>query len=242
MTPRYSEITVDEVVARAKMQLRLTSTNEHDLFLEALAYEALDSLNALSQLIKKQCEITFTNNTSKLPKDFIKLLLLRINKCECNDTNDPINNQLFNNCSVALYVDTKFLNSCGCDSLGLNNLTPFGRGFQINNGFIHFNFSSDLTEIQTATLAYMGVNTDKDGKSLIYQKYERAISAYLCFKFTLAWAENFNQYIIDKYNQEWVNQRSKIIGQDVANDFQNNKMEINKYFSSLLVSRTVNIT
>jgi hypothetical protein len=88
----------------------------------------------------------------------------------------------------------------------------------------------------------MGLNTDADGNTLVYQRYERALAAYMCYKFLLSWVETTNQYVIDKYNQEWVNQRSKIIGQDVASDFQNNKFEINKYFNSLLVSRSVNIT
>jgi len=226
------------------MSLRITNTNEHDNFLAILGYEALDSLNALSQLIKKQCDITFTNNISELPKDFIKLLALKINSCHNNDTNDPINNQLFNNCGLALYIDTKFLNLCGCDvgSWGLNNLTPYNQGFQINGRFLHFNFSSELTEIQTATLAYFGLNIDKDGNSLLYRRYERAIAAYMCYKFTMAWSEMFNQYLINEYKQEWVNQKSKLVGQDVAQDNQQNKFEINKFFNALLVSRSVNIT
>jgi len=244
MTPRYEEISINEVIARAKMSLRLTNTNEHDSFLEILATEALDSLNAISQLVKKQCQITFTNNMAELPKSFIKLLALKIDSTNIADTNDPIANQLLNNISLAMYVDTKFLNSCGFNEnfYGINNLSPYNRGFQINNGFIHFNFSEDTGQILTATLAYMGLNTDEDGNTLIYRRYERAVVAYLCYKFSLTWVESSNQYVIEKYNQEWVAQRSKMIGQDVANDYQNNKYEINKFFNSLLVSRTVNIT
>jgi len=244
MTPTYEEISVREVIANAKMKLRLTNTTEHDLYLEVLANEALDSLDALSQLVKDQCDLTFTNNQAELPKNFSKLLALRLNGCTTTLTNDPIANQLINNCNIAVYVDTKFLDTCGCDtnSWGINNITPYGQGFQINKGFIHFNYSQDVAQVNTAVLAYMGLNVDENGDSVIYRRYERAVSAYVRTNFMLTWAENYNQYVIEKASREWVNQRSKLIGQDVAKDFQNNKYEINKYFNSLLVSRSVNLT
>ena len=234
MTGTFSTIGLEDVISRAKIQLRLGNTTEYDDFFSICSYEALDSLNALSQLIKKQCPLTFEGSTAELPKDFVRYLALKLEIAD-SDTNDPINNQLLNGCQMFLYADTNFLNNCGCDT---NNALDWNRGgFQINDGYIHLNSSSEVTE---ATLAYLGVNVDKDGKTKIYERYERGIAAYICYKFTLAWSENYNQYVINEYKQEWMAQRSKLIGQDVAQSFQNDKREIQNIWGSMLVSKAVN--
>src|SRR3990167_4297774 len=113
----FNTISVEEVIWRAKIQLRVQNTTEHDDYLEIMAVEALNSLNALSQLVKSNCCLNITGHSAELPKNFVRYLALKI-KIESDTTNDPIQNQLFSGCQMALYADTKFLSSCGCDSSG----------------------------------------------------------------------------------------------------------------------------
>jgi len=234
MTPTFSTISIEEVITRAKAQLRLGNTAEYDDYFSIMVYEALGSLNALSQLIKKQCCLTFQGSTAQLPKDYVRYLALKLDVAP-STTNDPIANQVLNGCQMFLYADLSFLTQCGCNVGGALNWNR--GGFQINNGFIHLN--SDI-EILEANLAYLGLNVDEEGRSLIYERYERAVASYLCYMFSLAWAEKFNQYVIEEYKRTWQAQKAKMVGQDVAQDFQDNKREIQNIWNALLVSKAVN--
>ena len=172
-TSTFSVIGVEEILTRTKAQLRLGNTTEFDDYFSLMVYEALNSLNALSQLIKKQCCLTFEGSTAKLPSDYVRYLALKLDVA--NDTaNDPIANQLLNGCQMFLYADLNSLTQCGCDANGALNWDR--GGFQINQGFIHLNSSVKVLE---ATLAYMGLNVDKDGRSVIEERYERGIASYL---------------------------------------------------------------
>lgn len=240
-TPIYKTISTKDVIARAKVQLRLTSP-EHDDYFRIMLFEALDSLNALSQTIKKSCKITFTDNVAQLPDDLIKFLALRINNAVSNIENDPIASQIFSQCQFAVYADVPFMNGCGCDISGFgSNITSYSNSFQINNGFVYFNFSSNLVAVHDATVAYLALNVDEDGNSQIYQRYERPVAAYLCYRFTQAYFEKFNQYIIESYQSEWAYQKVKIVGQDYVRDFQQNKFEIGQMMRALLVSPKIQI-
>ncbi len=104
MNSTFATISVEEVISRAKMSLRITNSSEYDSFLEVLCYEGLNSLSALSQLVKKNCPLNITDSTAELPKDFVRYLALRID-IEDSTTNDPINNQLLNGCQSFLYAD-----------------------------------------------------------------------------------------------------------------------------------------
>lgn len=234
MNPTFAEIGMNSVLANAKVKLRIQNTTEHDSFLSMMTVEALESLNALSQLTKRNCSLIFTNGTAELPKDYVRYLALRIDIAN-DDTNDPINNTLLNGCQSFLYSDTNFLSQCGCDCTGSLNWNL--GGFQILNGFIHMNTVSEVT---TSTLAYLGVNLDKAGNPVILQKYERAISSYCCYQFALTWSDKYNQYVIEEYKKTWQAQRGKIIGQDAAQSFQDDKREIQNIWNAMLVSRLVN--
>lgn len=226
----YNTIGIEQIIARAKAQLRLTNTSEYDDYFTMMSYEALGSLNALSQLTKKSCPLHFTDSVAELPKDFVRYLAVRIDVAPDTDA-DPISAQL-NGCQSFLYADTNFLCDCDCDCTGVSQ-----GGFQIQNGYIHLNSEIDVL---SAHLAYLGLNVDENGKSVILEKYERALASYCCWKFTMSWNEQFNQYIIDEYKQEWMAQRGKIIGQDAAQSFQNAKREIQDIWKAMLVSKSVN--
>lgn len=237
-TPTYNEISIESVIARAKLQLRLID-NSNDDYLEILIGEGLDSMDCASQLIKRQCEIEVCDRTAKLPVGFVKFLALRFD-CDSNvdPTNDPIQNQLFNRLRQfpMVYADTTFLNQCGidCNSNGSFVVNNFTNTFQINKGHIHFNFDP---QVDTITLAFLGLNVNEFGKTLIYQRYERALAAYACYQFAMAFKEEYTNYIVENYNRTWIEQRNKIIGSDYMNNFSQDRFEISALMNGLMVSR-----
>lgn len=234
--PRYSTISVESPIARAKLQCRCSNTTEWDSYFEIMIMEGMGSLNVLSQLIKKQCKITITDGTAEIPKGLVRFLAMR-GHCRQWTEEELANNPMltnFNN-NIILYADTTFLSSCGCDVTGFQNWI---NNVQINGNYIHFN---NHTSLESATIAFMGLNVDENGKPLIFERYERALAAYASWRYTQMYFEKFNQNIIDGYKQEWIAQASRIRGEDVANDFQNDKLGIAQAVSTLLTSPLVHI-
>lgn len=218
MTPLYSEISVESIISRCKLQMRIIDSAQ-DNYLAMLIYEGLDHLNALSMLVKKQCEIVVTDKTAKLPKDLVRFLGARL--C-CDGATVNANNTLL------LYADTKFLNNCKVGTEGFVNYIDY---FQINNGFIHFGRDMGIDKV---VIAYLALNTDEDGNTVIHQKYERALTNYACYMFALSFNEDFNQYTIEKYNQTWVEQKNYLKGKAVMEDFELNKREISELMNSFI--------
>lgn len=231
MEPLFSTISLSEVVVRAKAQLRIT-TSEQDAYLNMLGREALGSLNALSQLTKEECCLNITGQSAELPKNFVRYLALKV-EIDNEASNDPINDQIYNGCQMMLYSDAKFLNDCGCDTNGWNN-----GGFQIRNNYIHFNLENTIL---SATLAYLGLNVDKDGNPIVFEKYERAVMSYICYMYSLSYADVYHQYAIQEYKSTWQAQKSQIIGRDAAQSFQNDKFEIQRFWGAWIVSPIINM-
>lgn len=232
---KFTEITIDEVLARTKLQLRIVNTTEHDDYLQLMILEGCRHLSTLSLFIKKQCEIPIVDRKSKLPSDFYRLLGVRATALPLTNGNNPFLSAA-GNCVTQIYVDNKFLNDCGC-SINGNITVDFNNGFQINGGYIYWNSGIGTT---SANLAYLAMNTDENGRLLIYEDYERAISNYACYQFTLSYTDLYPVTLSDRYNRTWTAQKAWIKGNDAANDFQSNKNLMMSYMTSLIVSPVVN--
>jgi hypothetical protein len=231
MTGRYSTISIDQVISRAKMQLKLNDGSEED-FLEVLGNEALNNLDCLSLMKKQQKTLCISDCKAKLPCGYYKMLGLRF---ICSDIVDPENNTIRNNWNNFLYIDKNFLRDCGCE-VNENSTLPYRdyqQTFQIVDGWIYFNSYIDAEEVE---IAYMGMNVDETGRLLIYEDYERAIVNYICWQFALTNIQLFNQYQIEKYERTWKAQKAKVKADDSRNDFQNTKYQIRKIFNAVLVN------
>lgn len=227
---RYTEIGIDDVIARTKMQLRLVNTTEWDPFFEVVIEEGLRSMAPLSMYKKQQCNVELVNRQAALPKGFYKLLGIRYQAPIVGTTNTQ--------CQPALYVDKKFMSDCGCSTDSFTgDLFDCNQGFQIIKNFIHWNSSIEDTTIQ---LAYFGMNLNANGRIVIYEDYERALTAYACYKYTQSWPDKYPQSLRMEYNSEWVNQRGKIRGEDVAFHFSADKREIQNIFNALAASDWLN--
>lgn len=232
MTPSLATIPASEVISRIKMDLRIADSTENDAYLEVLLREGLGSLNCISQMGKDQCDLKLDGCKVELPKGFVRFIALRSKTWLPSDvTTDPNTRPP---CQRLLYADLDFLNSCGCSTNGFNSYRP---SFQINKNFIHFNDDSQLDEI---TIAYLGMWLDENKQPVIFEEFERALTAYACWKFTRSWNEKYNQFVMLDYKNEWVNQREKLRGIAVYNDFQNNKRAISELVRAFIVSPVIN--
>lgn len=212
-----STISENEVIARIKVQLRLTHTTEYDDYFSMMVNEGVNNLDTLSTLTKKICRINVSDLKAKLPCGFVQLLGLRY-------TSEDVN------CISLLYVDTKFLTQCGCDT---TDTSPYGQSFQINGGYMHFSSSFAGTQV---TLAYLGANVDDDGRLIIYENYERALSSYACYMFCLAHSEMYRADVIDRYYRTWMAQKSWIKATDNQENFNNNKAEISHTINAMTIN------
>lgn len=232
---KFTEISIQEVLARTKLQLRIADTTEHDSYLQLMVLEAVRHLGTLSGFIKKQCEINIIDKKSELPKDFYRLLGIRATAYPLSNGNNPFLSAN-SNCVTQVYVDKRFLNDCGC-GITSNMTVDFNNGFQLQNGFVFWN--SDIGAA-TATLAYLALNTDASGRLMIYEDYERALSNYACWQFTLSYPELYNIGLTREYKNTWIAQKAWVRGNDAAASFQQDKHEIMAVMNSLLVSPIYN--
>lgn len=232
MTPRYESISVDQVISRAKVQLRLIDSS-NDLFLEMAIFEGLDHLDCASELSKMCCEIEVCDGVAKLPKGLVRFLAMRIPHHEehHNHSGEPTatprggfgHNQLY------IYADTDFLNNCGCNGKWNN----FFRTFQINKGYIHL--GNNHFNVDKVTVAFLGLNVDEFGNTLIYRRYERALMAYACQMYALAFKSEYTNYEVEMYRKTWVEQKNYLKGQDRMAEFELDKVEI----SALMLTRLI---
>lgn len=214
---RYETISFDEVVAGCKMQLRITSTAEFDDFLHMYVNEGARHLHCLSLFNKEQCNLEIIDLKSKLPTGFQQLLGARYSETRDGDTT-------YQN---MLYIDKRYTD------ITTASTADYQDTFQISKGYIQYNNDVNATEM---TMAYLGLNTDEFGRLIVYSDYERALRAYACYKYALAFPEDFKESTTQRYENEWINQGKLIRSTDVQNDFKNRKYEMSKIFKAFLLS------
>ena len=207
---KYSFVSLEEAVSSAKQQLRIEDTSEHDVYMIRLANEAIVSMIDNTTYIKGMCNLDIIDGRAKLPCGFIRLLATRF------VTN---NGNYYGN----TYVDASYLqeNLTGFASIGYQH---YSGQFQIQNGYIVFN-DPQLNDI-AMSVAYMGRNIDSNGLMQMSERQERAVNAYICWKFTLSYFERFPADIRNTYEREWVKQKGFLAGLSANERFNENKAEI----------------
>lgn len=230
----YQTISVDEIISAAKMPLRLQNTTEYDDWFELLVYEAIRSIDSLACFTKRQCDIDIVDYKGVLPKGFQRLLGLRF---LCDDiTNNQNNGTTGSFADSFIYVDSKFLMDCGCD---LNNTTlrHYGSFVQIQQGYLYVNTNLQITGVR---MAFLGLNVDDNGLPLIYDYYQRCLTAYICWKYTRSFSDMYKEADIRSYEAEYYAQRGWIRATEVKEDFIKSKRKIGELANAILVSRFEN--
>lgn len=211
-----AEVSIEQIVARAKAQLGLTDSS-CDLFLELQINEAVRSLDSLGIFDMHQVTLDVENLQAKLPCGFYKLIAAKVH---CGDDWT----------SSMFYVNTPFLSECGCDVL---SPTPYYYNtFKIIGNYLHFvSTNTDITQI---TLAYYGLKTSSESPDLWYidEDYERALWNYAAWQY----CETHN-LPVKSYKGTWKAQKKWIRGNAQQLRWDNDKWKImNTVFNQVYIS------
>ena len=124
-------VSLEEFISMAKMQLEIETTN-NDSWFEALADQAIRSLDGVYSTVKEVAELSIVNNRAILPCGCVRLIALRVN------------------CEEAIYANLDYLWNCGCNA---KNITS-GRDFYeiVKNTIWFHNVPSSATKVHIAFL------------------------------------------------------------------------------------------
>ena len=128
-----------------------------------------------------ECLIEFKNNRSPLPKDFYRLISLKIGGSYPEITNRDF--RLFDTDSPNLAIKGNFNYSSDASRLGFpydsSDTNKMAIKFNIDNNYINISSTTDGTK---AGLAYTAFDLDEDGFPLIKDGHQMAVSAYVTWK------------------------------------------------------------
>jgi hypothetical protein len=224
---------IDQIIASAKIRLRLTDTSAPDMALEHYILEGGRSINAIDSFIQRQKLIDVIDGRAELPCDFYRFLAVRITGIEATE------DTAWRNCDTILYVNTPYLYSQGCDCSG-DVYANFAQTFQIIDGYIHFN---SATPAQQIILSYEARNVDENGIPVFPENYVRGLAAYACFQYGLSNpvtqldSTGYSVNQIQSWQQEWVSQRNYIVGSAVKLDARNRKAELMATVNSMITTK-----
>lgn len=71
----------------------------------------------------------------------------------------------------------------------------------------------------------------------VYDYYERALTAYLCYKYARQNFKEYGQYIIEDYKREWIKQKQYIKGLDNQSFAQDNMWQLKRIFGAWMLNQ-----
>lgn len=238
---KYGEkdlIPISQIVARTKVRLQLKSITDYDDEIEMFINEAAAGLGTKPTFVKKNVQLKITDGRAKLPNGFKKLLGVRMVQPPLQV---PLQNNIWNTQNPVfgdlVYMERTWINSCVAENIG--SVGFLDSVVEISGGYLIFTIPCPF---EFCFLAYEGYATnDCDGGILeLAASYERCLSEY---SYTMM-LQTYPQL----WNQEWGNresavgrsyniyaeQRSKIIGDAFATDYENNKYMFKRILHALL--------
>lgn len=231
----FDTITYDQVIGYTKQELGITNTTDHDALLEIKINEAVRHIDNLRQTKLLNCILDITDNRIALPKGFQQLLGLRF--CELASTEDnavPSTTYMFRD---LWYFDYKYLNMCDINPSDLKkwNAEDYINTFKIvENKYIVFNFNA-AENYSKAQIAFKGVNTDTNGKFVIYADYERAVVNYAAYQFALRFPELYSSAFLSDKRETWKAQKAWLKGRDQERAWSDNKAEMQKVIHTMFI-------
>lgn len=240
MNTGYNEaITIDQVISSAKADLGIMDNNSYDVVLEKWINEGVRHLGTNQLFVKRPVILTIQDNRATLPAGFRRFLGMRF-KSQIELINQDGSSSGRTACLPLLYLDTSFLNQCGCDTSNQSILTPYIGSFEfIGNEILFRGNIPDGTEVE---LSYMGFWVNDDCMLLIRPDFERALSAYSRMKFLQAFHEvkgNFTPMFLREAKGEWQAQKKWVKGLATAQEFQNDKYMMRQLSKAWFILQTI---
>lgn len=215
---KYTEVTYEQVIAQAKMDLSLENTSDHDAFLEIKADECMRQINDLSLFDIHTVELDLEDGSAKVPCGFIRLMGAWYRNSD-------------GNCRAVPYVDRDVNNYCGC------TYPVFGEGTSIslNGPYLNFN-DNEADNWESVSIAYWGMRMNKDNMPVMYERHVRAVVAYLKAKLSdrlarrqdVQWMRREMKDDHQRYNAEYVSQKLWLRGKAQEEQFQQDRRSISR--------------
>jgi len=171
-----SRTSIKTVISSVIRDLQLNDvSNIADSMIE-WAFEAEMLIGTYNTFERVECELDIKNNRAKLPKDFYKLISLKIGNSFPQYTNRDF--RLFYK--------------------GIGNATPgipsnLAQGindtewkFSIDNNYIHLSNNSSAEAATLLGISYMAIPLDEHGFPYILHDHVTAVTAYIIWKYKLA--------------------------------------------------------
>ena len=228
----YATADVNQIISSAKAELKIGDGSEQDIWFGKLLNEGIRHLDSLDIFKKCVTRLDVSNNVAILPCGFFRLLALTIGDCAC-----------YNN---AIYVSLPFIQSMGCNAASENGITSMLGAFEIQDDKIVFhndlfflgcNNEMEPEPITSCRIGYLGFNVDENGLLKVYQHMERALTAYICYKYA---RQNFREYprdIREDFKQEWIAQKKWVKSISFQNDFRENRRQIAEFTNCLIADK-----
>lgn len=213
--PTYAKTTVDELIASAKVRLKITAlnTDEADLFLKEYILEGVSEMATANDFIEKTSEpIEICNNRIELPCDFVTF-----------DRGDiftpPIifteNGQPITGLYCTGFIITATSRPFVQDPFGNISCTPCN-GFNawcgpitatVQDGYLLFSSNVDATE---CIISYLGLNWDSEGVLKVLRSHKRPIVNHAMAQWCLEMGDRVRYA---EYNRIWTQGKLAARGQ-----------------------------
>jgi len=178
-------IEVKTIIANVIRDLQLKSVNDVIDYMIEWAYEAETAIGSYDTFIRKECEIEIKNNRGKLPADLYQFISLKVNNIYPETTYRDF--RLF-------YKNSPNLAISGTEIRTIK--------MTLEGGWVHLSGTPDSTK---AGLAYMAFDLDCHGLPLIKDGHEKAVTAYIMWKYKTAdyVAGKVPMHVYSNLEQRW---------------------------------------
>ena len=206
----YDYISLDTLVAAAKMRLGLKDTNADDIYLKDLAIDGTKRIRGLQSFVQAQAQIPIENLKAKLPTGFIKLN--KPNAIVFVNADGTMNTS---NIYQPVYVDNPFFEN---DPTSIANPDQARGGYrflptyQIVGQYIYFSASVTADYVM---ISYLSQNVDENGDIRIPEIYQIAVVPYICWQYAKTFYDRFPMGIIQMYEGEY--NQNKVAIRGIAN-------------------------
>ena len=204
---KYRAIPLSEAIISAKEELRLGDTTMHDKFLMRLANQAMVAMTDNATYVTRSCDVDVIDGYADLPCGFVRLIAARWSNSNSNQ-------------SGPIYAETAFIQ----DGTIPSGFTPWVNDFRIVGDRLVF--LNPLTPDGTMSVVFSGRNVDEDGLMVMSDRQERAVTAYLCYKFAKSYPERYLMGFWQDSQVEWKAQKTYLTGMSAMERFHENKQQI----------------
>lgn len=203
----YDYTTLDQMLAQAKVELRLDYTNSEDFYILRFLLKCSEEMMTKTEFIEKPEILPIDCGIAILPCDFVKFDRPYPLRFTCNGLPDNAYSWL-----TVTYTGGPMFNCLPC-----NSGVPV---INIQDGKIQFSTHITATECE---ISYLGLNIDADGKLKIPRINSRPIIAGACYMYLRALEKPSTLW--SDYKQEWILCKANRRGMaNMLNSFERQQM------------------